>query len=362
MGTHATLRIHKNNDYIELHSRWDGFPQEMSDNLLNIENHYSEFLSLLKSNFNKYDGLIFLNKWINNFDKLIENYKKNKSIELTTLLFSTRSFSHFSPLPHQAEESLLDYWGKGSPDLDLNLEDFSFLGEVYDEENDDYITNEIPEIIINSKKIEDKYKILRIYSKRYQAYLDFKFFDLDNKDVIKDILTLPFLFKELTTILENSDLTTNILVGNFFYPLSSFYNSKNKSSRYYRFGERNEKELISDLKSSNPFDLFVNQFGIHLMLGFAGKLLPLTNAEAATDYKPDIVLNLDTDIFSTISFDTEGYNLNIEEIKEYLKICEFNYSKKFNVSPINFDYIELNDNFVSFNYEMSLFKIFKNII
>ncbi len=362
MGTHATLRIQKSNDYIELHSRWDGFPQEMIENLFNLEEDYTKIIDFIKYNIKDNDGFSILKEWINDFEKLIENYKKNKNIELTTLLFSTRSFSHFSPLPHKAEESLLDYWGKDEPDLALYLENFSFLGEVYDEENDDYITQEIPKVSVIKKDIEDKYKILRIYSSEEEAYLDLKYYNLEDKEVIEKILLLPFFLKEITTVFEhNLNLKNNIIWNSLFRTLTSFYNSKNESSRYYRFGFRNDKELLEDLISSIPFDIFVNQLSIHLMLLFAGKMLPITNAEALSDYKPDIILNLKNDRLSNISFDISNQNLDIQNIKSNLNNFEAQYSKQFKVSPIDVDYIKLNNNFVFFNYETSLLKIFKNI-
>lgn len=362
MGTHATLRIQKNNDYIELHSRWDGFSQEMIENLSNLEKDYTKIGDFIKENIKDNNGLIILKNWINDFEILIEDYKKNKNIELTTLLFSTRSFSHFSPLPHKAKKRLLDYWGKDSPDLALYLENFSFLGEVYDEENDDYITQEIPQVSVIKKDIEDKYKILRIYSEADEAYLDLKYYNLENKEVIEKILLLPFFLKELTTLFEhNLNFKSDVIWDSLFRTLSSFYNSKNKASRYYRFGFKNDKELLDDLVSSIPFDIFVNQFSIHLMLLFAGKMLPLTNAEALSDYTPDIILNLKNDRLSNISFDISEHSVDLENIKSYLNNCENQYSKQFEVSPINVDYIKLNNNFVSFDYEISLVQIFKNI-
>lgn len=82
MGTHATLRIQKSNDYIELHSRWDAFPQEMIENLFNLEEDYTKIIDFIKYNIKDNDGFSILKEWINDFEKLIENYKKNKNIEL----------------------------------------------------------------------------------------------------------------------------------------------------------------------------------------------------------------------------------------------------------------------------------------
>ena len=89
MGTPAATRIEKDNDYISLHTRWDGDLDYIKEQVLEITNEWGNSINLFKEVLEKGDfGTSNLKEWIINLEETLEDYKKNPTIETATLFYS----------------------------------------------------------------------------------------------------------------------------------------------------------------------------------------------------------------------------------------------------------------------------------
>ena len=81
MGTRATTRIQSKDDFIELYTRWDGFPGEIKSNLKSIFDIWKFTLQQFeKSISNKRYQSPYITKWLDNMNTLIYTAKTENDI------------------------------------------------------------------------------------------------------------------------------------------------------------------------------------------------------------------------------------------------------------------------------------------
>lgn len=327
MGTHATTRISSGNDYIELNTRWDGFYSEIMKNVDDTIINWRSSLELLNQRIKNHPHPTpELLSWLENLEKLIDDYEKNKTIESLSILLAARSFVHHQVLPHSIGEfDLISDWGKDNPDLTFNIENGLVDVTVHQDYND-YIDDKevelmgspIKEINVSPKPINSEYKVARIYnmtsdnSYSESYYVDVKFKDLTEVEFAKKIMQLPQFWRDLyevtKTVHDKSPefySKMNLPIFKLSKKLGLFYTPIPKYSRSYRiirndnFTKRTLKdkkkireELIQEISDDNTFDFSIEAMTTHLFIAFPNQVFPITEAERMVDYEIDFVIGV----------------------------------------------------------------------
>lgn len=327
MGTSACTRISANNDYIELHTRWDGFHKEISDDVNNLLTEWKAAFNFLKESIQKNNqGTFGLTEWISNLEQLINDYESNKTIENLTVLLSSRSFSHHQVLLHKADyidfkgnkANGLNYQGKDNPTMTFNIENGKVDSKVH-EIHFDYTLNEevdaaplIP-IQLTPKSIDPIYKVARIskvmengeFDPNY--YLDVKFKDMTDEKLAFLVMRLPQFFRDVYTVTKEVYEDTDAYYDksfkpiyrlgqkfSYYYDITKKYNSepsskkaKNCSTQKNRTSEeraKSKEDLLNMINRIIPLDFGVSAMATHLFITGVGQILPVTEAEKLSDY------------------------------------------------------------------------------
>lgn len=306
MGTHAATRIANENDYIEHHTRWDGNPGDIVDNIQSMTENWKISVENMREKLETDEqGTFQLKKWVDSFEKMLNDYTLNPTIEMASMLLCFHSFVHHHVLPNKTTDDLLQYWGEGSPDVTAQLigKEFNFTYQDYD--SDDIVSH--PVISVSAKQILPAFKVMRIYRVSEDGkildnhYIDFKYKNISEEELFGAVLDLPLFMRDLYTINKMSRTEKKSLdykVDSFVQlarKLSSFYKP---TSEYVLYGrEENDvirstderKQSIEDTLdnaiSMIPFDLDVASFGSHIALSQPGNVFPLTKAERMSDYE-----------------------------------------------------------------------------
>lgn len=300
MGTPATTRIASENDYIEHHTRWDGFPEEIKEKMISMVERWELAIENFKEKLNDdSQGTVTLTKWIADFEQALNEYKANPTIDMSSMLLCFMSFAHHHILPSASTDDLLSYWGEGFPDITAQLLNGEFTYTTHEEDNQ-------PTVEVVRKEIPAEFKIMRIYGVDKEGklaednYVDFKYKNLSEDDLFSSIIHLPLFLRDIYTLTKMSQTEKK----NLEYKLDPLTLMLQKMAEFYkpttefvRFGcsegdvVRTKEERIETIRDSLdwvhsmiPFDLDITSLGTHIALANPGNVLPVTKGERLSDY------------------------------------------------------------------------------
>lgn len=368
MGTHACTRICNEKDYLELHTRWDGFEEEIKHDIENISKDWQNSISYMDSKINndKINRSIF--SWLNNLKLLLKEHKKNPNIENTSKLLCMSSFSHHHVYPNSISQDTLKYWGKNNPTVVAEIEKSKIKFSQH------------KDMKIEPKEIVNDYRVMRIYDEEdNNIFIDLKYKDISERKLFNKILTLPLFWRDFYTcfkcpeiLKDSSDFVYSPifkLMNKFVY----FYSPTNKYTHEYK---ENKKDIAINTKKKKekffenvtqtirrlgPFDMFVNSLATHIIFRLPVNVEPLTESEQLSDYKISFNVKINSrSRFSALTCnipalsEQENQSLLNNISYKYIK-QEKNFMKKNNLHENNhvFNFISLsNDNsYVGIIYE-----------
>lgn len=301
MGTPATTRIANENDYIEHHTRWDGYPDEIKKNIISMVDRWQLSVESLKETLNDdSQGTVTLNQWVTDFEKAINDYKANPTIEMSSMLLCFLSFAHHHVLPHATTDGLMSYWGENEPNITAQLVNGLFTYTTDEEGNQ-------PTVEVVRKEISAEFKVMRIYAIDEDGkllddnYVDFKYKNISEEGLFSSIIQLPLFLRDIYTLTKMSrtekkslDYTLHPLTA-MLQKMTEFYKPTNE---YVRFGSsegdkvRTKEERIKTIELSSdwvhsmiPFDLDITSFGSHIAFTNPGNVLPITKGERLSEYE-----------------------------------------------------------------------------
>jgi hypothetical protein len=301
MGTPATTRIASENDYIEHHTRWDGYPDDIKKNIISMVDRWQLSVESLKENLNDdSQGTVTLNQWVTDFEKTINDYKANPTIEMSSMLLCFLSFAHHHVLPHATTDDLMSYWGENEPNITAQLINGLFTYTTDEEGNQ-------PTVEVVRKEIPAEFKVMRIYAIDKDGkllddnYVDFKYKNISEEALFSSVIQLPLFLRDIYTLTKMSktekkslDYTLHPLTA-MLQKMAEFYKPTNE---YVRFGGsegdkvRTKEERLKTIELSSdwvhsmiPFDLDITSFGSHIAFTNPGNVLPLTKGECLSEYE-----------------------------------------------------------------------------
>jgi hypothetical protein len=375
MGSHATTRIANATDYIEAHTRWDGFGNEIREYLSHPESGWNlsiaEFRKRLSQNK---QGTQNLDLWLNQLEAFIDNTVKNPSVDTVMALLCMISFNRHQVLPHcTSNKDLLRYWGEGHPDYvgvlnhEKNPDGISFADlNPYDDEDEKkepsdknlapLVDYDIDTPVI-ARKIEPQYKVARIYTIEnteqndnennpdkpeklkinHNEYIDVKFTGLTEEEFTQQILALPYFWRDLYTIgkskkevlRDQNNLWRGKGIFQFMLKLKDFYSPTSDYDLFSHLDnpteimfsnqerEDNIRAIFERMYSLIPFDFFITAMTTHLFIALPGQVLPVTQAEIKAGYDVDMYIGVKERRESTIYVHVT--KLNYEEHRAIFK-------------------------------------------
>lgn len=396
MGTSATTRIANEHDYIEHHTRWDGFPDEIVQYMKKLSSNWEDAIELFKEKLNDDSlGTIGLTEWVADFERLLKTHQECPTIETTSLLLCFLSFTHHHVLPHKAPNDLLSYWGEESPDVTAQLINGAFTYTKTDEDDDDEEENREainqPEVNVVVKKISDDFKVMRIYALNKEGqlneadYVDFKYKDITEEDLFSSVLHLPLFLRDIYTLTkisrtERTNMQSKLdVLTQLFQKIAEFYQPTTEYIRYGRDSNDKVRTLVERKKSISasldnadsmiPFDLYTASFGNHIALANPGKVLPLTKGESLSAYsvsfKVAIFDNRLNSVYCNIVNKSEEEMLtllNDVTLRFDYRMHRFNnYHKVDNISEkIEFLQLICDETYLGIHYEETLISLMEN--
>jgi hypothetical protein len=300
MGTHACTRIQKDGDFIEMHTRWDGFPDEIKANLKGAVASW-EALSSYTLEQIKEKGLVLpeLEKWAKDVQVWMQDVKANPTAEAYAAMLCNESFNHHHVLPVHTEASAdtLDYWGYDNPDVVMTIKG-----------QDDFLYTKKSKINASKVKetpVSEEFFMVRIKDEseanvgadnlQEHTFLDIKVKDMTQDEFRQVVLSLPVFWLELHNLVrqpafdrENEEVRNqqfafykeNPLVRSISdYKLQHFYSASKKYDDMRDGVLRSQEKLLDNICSSIPFDFGSNVLASHLYFLSAGKIQPMTRGE-----------------------------------------------------------------------------------
>lgn len=389
MGTHASTRIANEHDYIEHHTRWDGFSPEIVENIQSLPTAWQTAIENIKEKLNSDEqGTFSLKDWATSFERLLNDYTANPTIESTSLLLCFLSFTHHHVLPNKASGDLLDYWGEGSPDVTAQLIGKDMVYTYQEDYDADAVVQ--PIIETKAKQIDPEFKVMRIYSVDNDGnmldtdYVDFKYRNLTEEELFEAVLKLPLFMRDLYTVTKMSrsekeaiDHDIDSLVrltkklAQFYKPTSEYMLfGRDKKDNVRNLDER--KQSIEDTKddaiSMIPFDLDITTLGTHLALSQPGDIFPLTKGERLGDYEISFKVGLHNSRLSHIycnipNKDEKDVVELVQNIANHYgeRISHFDhYHKIDSIADIQFIKLVQDEPFYGISYEETLIKLMEN--
>lgn len=362
MGTHACTRIQKEKDYIETHTRWDGFPSEIKRNLKNLISLWENTHKELEQNCSKMPATNYL-QWIDNLGQFIAKTKANPTLESVCALFCAKSLVHHHvfPVENEASKELNSYWGEGSPDVVAVLQ-----------EDKSYLFNKTKKIkTAKSREIESGYSIVRIYKEEKGAYVDVKVKDFDQQEFLNIFFTLPQLWRNIhisTRVPREDNYKTTPILNDYNHKLQYFYN-RPKSYGMFDRDIQSKEDIIDNVNSMIPFDLYINALATHLFIASPGKILPLTKGQQNHNLTPVASITILNNRLSILSIDfneektIEQKTDMLYKVVDYLKEDEQLFADMYVVSPEFNTMGLLEDSYSMFiEYEAGLVNYFMSTI
>lgn len=404
MGTHATTRIATENDYIEHHTRWDGFPTEIAYAINHSISRWKQSVIILKEKLKDHDSAI-LQEWIADLEDFLNKSESNLTLEAASVMLCNRSFTAHHILPFSAPDNLLSYWGKGNPDLTAFIKDNKFDFKTHYEESEDYEDDsldsveqeiEIPNGAIDSisvipKRISSEYKVARVYNNSDTSgspdYVDIKYKDISEIDLVKKIIRLPQLMRDIYSVIKapisvqyDNMNTYNLPIfslvnklGYFYTPTKNYsrfrsrYDNEKDTARTSKGREQDKLSVLDDIRSLIPFDFSIENVSIHLSLATMNKVAPLTEAERLSDYPISLFIVVGQDsrlskLYASIpELNYDSHISVLDECMNEIKEHEIKYKTQHNLSIENLnigEYLHGTDvegkPFIGFNYESNL--------
>jgi len=376
MGTHASTRIANEHDYIEHHTRWDGFPPEIVESIKSLPTAWQEAIDNIKEKLNSDEqGTFSLKDWTVSFEKLLHEYTANPTIEAASVLLCFLSFSHHHVLPNKASDDLLNYWGEGNPDVTAQLVGNDFVYTYQEDYDADDVVH--PTIEPKPKQISPEFKVMRIYAINNEGklldtdYVDFKYKNLTEEDLFKTVLTLPLSRTECNA-LDSIDSLVRLTrkLSAFYKPSGEYALYRREEDKPRSLDERKNsiEESVDYALSMIPFDLDVTAFGKHITLAQPGNIYPLTKGERLSHYDISFKIGIYdgrmNQVYCNIpNKDEEDISDLVQNIANYYgQRCDHfdHYHKIDSIEDIQFIKLIHDDVFYGINYEETLIKLMEN--
>lgn len=362
MGTHACTRIQSKDDYIEMHTRWDGFPTEIKQTLKTLNQEWlatAKFVLERVALLDDTHPLKYLEKWAKN----LRNYTNQpNTIEKISTLLCARCFVHHHVIPHATASSqeTIGYWGAGSPDVIALLDDAGKMTFSLKKKLE----------CVNGRKLGDEWNIIRIEDEeedepRY-IYLKTKLTDV--RQLYEMLYQLPFFWRDFHTLnrvqVYNMDYKAEYPypIKTYSRKIAEFYNPPEGYGLSYKKA-RSLAEKIEDTESMIPFDMWINTFATHLMMQNPGVFEPLTAAEDQFDYEPLASFKLANNRLTNVSLKTHLSKKEVTEIIEQEEQKHLAHEQAFMhtyglsqaITP------QFNKKFPTISYEMALIKLLEGV-
>lgn len=402
MGTPAATRISKNNDYIELHTRWDGIPDVIKDQILNIPVEWQTSIDLFKKSITDtaFESPL-IREWLMDLETTLHEYVQSPDLEKAALFFAGRSFVHHHPLPVDTGDSnLLEYWGKGNPDVVAKLGDtITFEQSEHYNEDDDLVESDVSAVDLFAKNINKDYKVLRIEMLEIDdetgevipthSYIDLKYKNINEDELRGEILLLPLFWRDLYTVSKKveDDLNTsgdkkhfnqmmNKPLLKLTRKLKSFYTTTKKytafgcdpTDKVFTSKEKIEaRENIIDLvEGLIPFDMYTNSLATQLAVRFPGKVFFMTASENLSNPTPDMTVYLSGDgmskLFVTVNDEHEATQF-LTDVQSTFKARESKFLLDHNLVDNQKTYPLIHDDknlLIGIDYEMTVIDVMEN--
>lgn len=402
MGTPAATRISKNNDYIELHTRWDGIPDVIKDQILNIPVEWQTSIDLFKKSIaDTAFETPLIREWLMDLETTLQEYVQSPDLEKAALFFAGRSFVHHHPLPVDTGDSdLLEYWGKGNPDVVAKLGDtITFEQSEHYNEDDDLVESDVSAVDLFAKNINKDYKVLRIAMLELDdetgemipthSYIDLKYKNINEDELRGEILLLPLFWRDLYTVSKKvEDALNKSGDKNHFNQmmnkpllkltrkLKSFYTTTKKytafgcdpTDKVFTSKEKIEaRENIIDLvEGLIPFDMYTNSLATQLAVRFPGKVFFMTASENLSNPTPDMTVYLSGDgmskLFVTVNDEHEATQF-LNDVQSTFKARESKFLLDHNLVDNQKLYSLINDDknlLIGIDYEMTVIDVMEN--
>lgn len=363
MGTHACTRIQNDNDYIEMHTRWDGFPQEIKESLNNLFNDWEATHAKLVETATVIDCSNY-HEWIKDLGQFITQTKAMPTVESMSALFCMKSLVHHHVLPFSNKESkeLNDYWGESNPDVVAIVKG-----------ND--ITFNKKKKIKNAKEnsIEDGFSIVRLQTLEAEGvFVDVKVKNFNEQEFLNTVFTLPQLWRNFhfSTRVKQSDYknTTNIVHG-YNNKFTQFYNTPKGYAVFSSKNINSKEDIIDNIMSIIPFDFYVNTLATHLFMRSPGNILPLTKGQQNHNIEPVATVEIYGNRLHLLAVefasmpDLETKKDMLYKMVDYLKQNEQPFCEKYDIDLEYNELLLLQDKYkLALDYEKGLVKYFMTSI
>lgn len=347
MGSSTSTKIVDNNDSINVFTRWDGFKEDIGNDLNNLSEIWSNQIYLIKKLFNEKGdlGTYGIKEWIVDMELLINNYSLNKTVDTACVLLSNINLNHNRPIPYAGDKEYLNYLGFKQADNIYNIQKNTFV-ENYKKKRDNQSIDNLKDFKICEISSEDKQKI------------GFKFKDLTEEEILLDICLIPLFIRDIYTIskeffykkkydhsffekinIRSVPFLKYFLKLNMLYSPTSHYSIRENDKVF------TEEEKEADLKNKiyeaiafSPLEFNDGTLINFLSLKHPGKILPLTNNEISLNKKSDLKIYMPNE--NSIEIDDEYLT---DKFRTSL-VKQFNDKEKYFVS--NYGLPEANKNFV----------------
>lgn len=323
MGTSACIRIIKDGDYIEHHSRWDGFYDVFQKKVDSISVSWQNSINHIRDNVNKDYHSPLLEEWLDSIEGLVAQNQLNPTIENTSVLLSAADFSHYHPLPIDTVGSrdMNDYWGIDNPQFSAKI---TGNGKIK------YSENPNQKVAVRDMNTSlSEYDIIRITSIEEGSELD-TYIDLKVRKgyiplVVEKVYRLPQLYRD---ILQVSRLPLSMrkevhVKGGLFslaQSLKDYYNPLEYFDKMKKIHHENESwdmstkasrkldydMVLDEVLSSIPMDMTISSFSSQVCMSCPGIVLPLTKKEQLSDYKPVYHMYLDESRLPNVFLELHG--------------------------------------------------------
>lgn len=340
MGTHATTRMTTKDDFIEMHTRWEGFVPDIISHIETSINDWENSIAYLRERMIKHpENIEYLSRWVDDLAYIIESYKKNPTIETASTLLCMRSFNHHFVLPNKTNEDTFQYWNKGHPDL------VAFL------DNDKFSFHETVMVKPTPKPIPDGFKVLRIYATQddkinENEFIDLKYYGLESTQMFREILTLPLFWRELYTVAKYKESDDSAYLFDFdrnpvlhkintlksFYTMTEAYSSSEKN--FNDDVPRTAKQRDEDFEDVSrmmirmlPMEMSISSLASHIIEKLPANIQHMTESERLSDYEISLNVMLNTESRSSLLF-CNVPSLSVEENQKLLTpiVNEYTYN------------------------------------
>ena len=370
MGTRATTRIQSKDDFIELYTRWDGFPGEIKSNLKSIFDIWKFTLQQFeKSISNKKYQSPYITKWLDNMNTLIYTAKTENDIVVIAGLLSSLSFNHHHPLDsYSPDKNYFKYYYKYNPDViyDVELNKFNKKNKLKEIKETKLLLDDTHFIarIIYYEDTDNKFNIEDSKLNYTNIYVD----GMTKEEFYLTLVELPLFLLEThyllrNTMVESNDLFDNygLLSKNIFdeYSLKSFYSPSVKFKEHKDDKDKDKNDILDHIWRFIPFDLGTSSLAIHLFLASAGKIKYLTEGQNKLYNK------IETNEKIYLVDDEYRTNLLVYNSPDNSVINESNKRLSFINKSINsnnkstFNHLQIKDfNFYAINFEKNMIDCF----